>query len=126
MQEQKNTVTFGEYIKARRLELGKSLNGAAREIGMTPIYLRDIENDNRAAPENFIIKICEVLELPSEDREFFFELAGESRKGDYADIKPYIGEKHIARVALRKARDLNIPDSKWQEFIDSLNGKKKE
>ena len=114
---------FGEYVKARRESLGKSIRGLAAELDMTPAYLSDIEKGNRYAPEKYLDKMAEVLQVATEYAYDFYDLAGKSRNDNFPDIVPYIGEKPIARLALRRARDLNISDSKWQEFIDSMNGK---
>ena len=113
--------TFGDYVKARREALGKSMRGLAAELDMTPAYLNDIEKSNRnAPPEKFLAKFVETLRITGEDVDGFYDLAGKSRNDNFPDLTPYIGEKLIARVALRKARDLDIPDSKWQNFIDSM------
>jgi len=117
--------TFGEYVKARREAMGKSLRGLAADLDMTPTYLNDIEKGNRSAPEKHLAKMVEVMGITGENINCFYDLAGKSRNDNFPDLTPYIGEKRIARVALRKARDLDIPDSKWQEFIDNMNGKKK-
>ena len=105
--------------------MGKSLRGLAADLDMTPTYLNDIEKGNRSAPEKHLEKMVEVMGITSDNINCFYDLAGKSRNDVYPDLNPYIGEKQIARVALRKARDLDIPDSKWQEFIDNMNGKKK-
>jgi len=117
--------TFGEYVKERREALGKSLRGCAAEFEMTPAYLSDIEKGNRYAPEKHLERMAEVLCITGKDIDYFYDLAGKSRNDVFPDLTPYIGGKPIARVALRKARDLDIPDSKWQDFIDSMNGKDK-
>ena len=117
--------SFGEFVKALREALGKSIRGLAAELDMTPAYLSDIEKGNRYAPEKHLAKMVEVLNITGERINYFYDLAGKSRHDNFPDLTPYIGEKKIARVALRKARDLDIPDSKWQEFIDNMNGNKK-
>ena len=117
--------TFGTYVRARREALGKSVRGLAAELDMTPAYLSDIEKGNRYAPEKHLAKMVEALRITGEEINRFYDLAGESRNGNFPDLTPYLGGRPIARVALRKARDLDIPDSKWQEFIDNMNGKKK-
>ena len=121
----RNIFTFGEFIRARREALEKSIRGLAAELDMTPAYLSDIEKGNRYAPEKHLAKMVELLHITGEDLNCFYDLAGKSRHDHFPDLTPYIGEKTIARVALRKARDLNIPDSKWQEFIDNMNTNKK-
>ena len=115
---------FGEYVKALREAMGKSLRGLAAELDMTPTYLNDIEKGNRSAPGKHLEKMVEIMGITGERNiNYFYDLAGKSRNDVFPDLTPYLGEKQIARVALRKARDLNIPDSKWQEFIDSINSK---
>jgi transcriptional regulator with XRE-family HTH domain len=112
-------------VRARRESLGKSVRGLAAELEMTPAYLSDIEKGNRYAPEKHLAKMVEALQITGSDVDCFYDLAGKSRNGNFPDLTPYIGETPIVRVALRKARDLGIPDSKWQEFIDNMNGKKR-
>lgn len=113
--------TFGEYIKARREALGKSIRGLAIELDMTPAYLSDIEKGNRYAPEKHLEKIIIVLGIKGEDINLFYELAGQSRNNNYPDLTVYIGSSEKARIALRKARDIGISDSQWQEFIDLIS-----
>ncbi|WMJ87758.1 helix-turn-helix domain-containing protein [Anaerocolumna sp. MB42-C2] len=117
--------SFGEYVKARREALGKSIRGLASELDMTPAYLSDIEKGNRNAPERYLEKMTEVLCIEGDDAYYFYDLAGKSRNNIYPDLVEYIGNTEIARVALRKARDLNISNSQWQDFIDQICGKKK-
>jgi len=118
--------TFGAYVQARREALGKSMRSLAFELEMTPAYLNDIEKGNRYAPEKHLAKMVEALNITGDDVDCFYDLAGKSRNDNFPDLTPYIGEKHIARVALRKARDLSIPDSRWQEFIDRMDEEKTE
>jgi len=115
--------TFGEFIKIKREYLGKSIRGLATELEMTPAYLSDIEKGNRYAPENYLTKIMEALFIIGEDIDIFYDLAGKNRNGIYTDINSYIGENQLARVALRKARDLHISDAEWQEIIDNMERK---
>ncbi len=112
--------SFGEYIKERREELGKSIRGLSLELDMTPAYLSDIEKGNRYAPENYLDKMIQVLHITDEESYYFYDLAGKSRNNIHSDLIEYIGKTDIARVALRKARDLNISDEQWQNFIDEI------
>lgn len=114
--------SFGEYIKARREVLGKSIRGLAQELGMTPVYLSDIEKGNRYAPEKHLCRMIEVLRISGDDINCFYELAGKSRNDNFPDLVDYIGKMEIVRVALRRARDLNISNLQWQEFIDKISG----
>jgi len=115
-----NDTTFGDYIKNRREDLGKSLRGCADELGVTPAYLFDIEKGNRPAPEKKLDKFIEVFGIIGDELNTFYDLAGLSRKNNFPDLADYIGNSTLARVALRTARDVNLPDSRWQEIIDQM------
>jgi transcriptional regulator with XRE-family HTH domain len=104
--------------------MGKSIRGLAQELGMTPVYLSDIEKGNRYAPEKHLGKMIEVLKISGDDINCFYELAGKSRNDNFPDLTDYIGKMEIVRIALRRARDLNITNSKWQDFIDEISGTK--
>lgn len=114
--------SFGEYVKARREMLGKSIRGLASELDMTPAYLSDIEKGNRYAPEKYLEKMTEILCITGDDSYCFYDLAGKSRNNVHSDLVEYIGKTEVARVALRKARDLNISNTQWQNFIDEICG----
>lgn len=116
--------SFGEFIKARREALSKSIRGLAQELGMTPVYLCDIEKGNRYAPEKYLGRMIEVLQISGDDVNCFYELAGKSRNDNFPDLAEYIGKMEIVRVALRRARDLNISNLQWQNFIDEISGTK--
>lgn len=117
--------SFGEYVKARREALGKSIRGLAQELDMTPAYLSDIEKGNRYAPEKYLSRMIEMLCITGEDINLFYELAGISRNGDFPDLAEYIEKMEIVRIALRRARDLNISKAQWQDFIDEISGTNK-
>ena len=58
---------FGEYVKARREELDKSIRGLATELEMTPAYLRNIEKGNRYASEKYLSKMVVLLQLSDKE-----------------------------------------------------------
>jgi transcriptional regulator with XRE-family HTH domain len=113
-------VTFGEYVKARREALGKSLRGCADELDIAGPYLFDIEKGNRPAPEKKLDSFIEVLHITGDEVNTFFDLAGLSRKNNFPDLAEYIGNSTLARVALRTARDVKLPDSRWEEIINQM------
>ncbi len=114
--------TFGEFIRDRRDELGLSVRKMAENLGMTPVYLSDIERGNRHAPTKFLEKLAEELKISKFEEQDFYDLAAATRGFLYEDINPYLGQQPLARIALRKARDLNISDEQWIEFIEKISG----
>lgn len=116
-----NGMTFGKFVREHREALGKSLRSVAAEIEMAPAYLSDVEKGNRWPPSKYLKKLAEVLQISENEMNTYYDLVGEVREGEYPDLTDYIGKSDIARVALRAARDHDIPDAKWQAFIDDIN-----
>lgn len=108
--------TFGKYVRERRETLGKSVRGFAEELGMTAAYLSDIEKGNRYAPKKYLDKLMAAFEILEEDREIFEDLAAATRGYTYEDINPILGGQPLAREALRKFKEIDIPDEKCDEL----------
>jgi len=116
-----DTITLGSFIKERREQLGKTLRGFAAELDIAAPYLHDIEKDNRTPSEKLLPAFIKGLRLSREDETTLYDLVGRRRQGLYPDLSAYIQNSELARVALRKARDCNIPDTMWIRIIDSID-----
>lgn len=112
--------TFGRIVRERRELMGKTVRGFAKELDITPAYLSDIEKGNRYAPKAKLEDMARLLDVPEDQKQSFMDLASLTR-GEFDDIQPYIGQNHMARVALRKAEKLNITDEKWEEIIRMMD-----
>ena len=112
--------SFGEFVRARREAIGKSLRALAAEIGIAPAYLFDIEKGNRAAPGKHLAKLLQGLELTGEDVSHFYDLAGIARNTISPDLSDYVNSTELARVALRLARDQGISEAQWKKFIEDI------
>ena len=113
--------SFGQFIRQRREELGKTVRGFAAELDITPAYLSDIEKGNRYAPKNYLDKLKEVLKISEDDEQEFEDLASVSRGSSFEDINCYLGKTRMARVSLRRARDSQISDDEWEKFINDID-----
>lgn len=113
--------TFGQFLRQRREELGLTVRGFAKDIEMMPSYLSDVEKGNRHAPSKCLEKIRVLLGVPEEEKQLFEDLAAATRGNGCPDINPYLDKKEIARVALRKARDRDISDEKWEEILKIID-----
>ena len=49
-------MTFGEYIKEKRLEKGITLRGFAEIIDISPVYMCNLEKGRRPAPSEAIME----------------------------------------------------------------------
>jgi transcriptional regulator with XRE-family HTH domain len=67
--------TFGSFIRELRIKNNLGQRGLAKEIGIAPSYLNDIEKNKRAAPRNEIIKKISI-KLKT-DLNFLYDLAGD-------------------------------------------------
>ena len=117
--------TFGKCIRARREELGKTAKEVAKAIGMSPVYLSDIERGLRAAPTginsgvNYMENLIKELQIPPEEKHAFQTMA-EVSSGRYEDISSYLSRSPSARVALRLADEKGLSEDEWIKFIEHI------
>ena len=118
-----NDLTFGSFVRQKRLESEMSLRALAQRLELSPVYMSNIENDLKPAPSQAKLdKLVKIFMLDKTDTELLWDLAAKSRKQRVSvDLPDYIMERDIVRVALRTARECEATDEDWQEFIDKLN-----
>ena len=114
--------TFGAFVRQKRMAQGISLRGLAMRLGLSPVYMSNIETDRKPAPtQEYLDKLAEELHLSKADWELFLDLAAASQKMKVpADLPEYIMERDIVRAALRTAKEVDATDEEWQEFIDRI------
>ena len=114
--------TFGTFIKEKRLEKGINLRKLAELLELAPAYISDIENGNRNSPSSDKMeKLVEVLGLNEEERNEMYDLAAKDRDNTVApDISQYVKSNDLVRVALRKARNLNLGEQEWLKIIENM------
>ena len=114
-------MNFGEFIKEKRLAKGINLRKLAELTGIAPGYLSDIEQGKRNSPTpEKLTKLIEVLALTEEDITLMNDLAAHSRETVAPDISEYVMNNDSVRVALRKARELQLGDKEWMKIIESM------
>ena len=64
---EKRSKTLGDVIRDARVAAKKGLREFSRELGITPSYQSDIENDRRVPAEDVLQKIAAVLDLNFDD-----------------------------------------------------------
>ena len=104
--------TFGAFVRQKRMEQGLSLRRLAARLGLSPVYMSNIETDRKPAPsQENLDKLAEELHLSKADRELFLDLAAASQKMKVpADLPEYIMERDIVRTALRTAKEVDAMD----------------
>ena len=114
--------TFGTFIKEKRLEKGINLRKLAELLVLAPAYISDIENGNRNSPSpDKMEKLVEVLGLNEDEKNEMYDLAAKDRDNTVApDISEYVKSNNAVRVALRKARNLNLGEQEWLKIIEKM------
>jgi len=113
--------TIGEVIHDARAKLKLSLRDVTKELGITPSYLSDIENDRRIPSEEVVGKLANLLHLDNDDL-----MARAGRFGE--DASRYMRRTPSAGVLLRRLADGEASDEtvdKLLKLADREIGKKK-
>lgn len=122
------SMTFGEFIKAKRQDKGISLRKFAEQLNISPVYLCNMEKDRNPAPKDDILsRMIQLLILSDEDTKLFYDLAAKTKNVPTVskDLPEYIMDKDIVREALRTAKDVDATDEEWQEFIEMLESRRR-
>ena len=117
-------MTFGEYLKQKRLDKEITLRGFAKLVDISPVYLCDLEKGRKAAPSMEVMqKMVRKLALNKEESERFYDLAAleQTAKNPIPkDLNAFLKDNRVIVSALRTAKDLDATDEEWQDFIDKL------
>ena len=117
-------MTFGEYLKQKRLDKEITLRGFAKLVDISPVYLCDLEKGRKAAPSMEVMqKMVSKLALNKEESERFYDLAAleQTAKNPIPkDLNAFLKDNSVIVSALRTAKDLDATDEEWQDFIDKL------
>ena len=116
-------LSFGEFIRQKRKERKMVGRELAAEAGITTEYLCEIENGKKVAvSEGIMEKMIQALGLTEKETALFYDLAAVARKtvSVSADLPEYIMAHELVRTALRTAKKHQIPDEKWEKFIQEM------
>ena len=117
-------MTFGEYLKQKRLDKEITLRGFAKLVDISPVYLCDLEKGRKAAPSMEVMqKMVSKLALNKEESERFYDLAAREQTAQNPipkDLNAFLKDNRVIVSALRTAKDLDATDEEWQDFIDKL------
>lgn len=105
-------IKVGEVIKAKRVEKQISLVNFAREIGISPGYLSQLENGRKANPKlEVIVKITQALDI---ELDLLLGLEQEPEA-------PALRIPTLLRLVIAKDRNLKVlEDKEVQRKISSL------
>ncbi|MCH5296094.1 MAG: helix-turn-helix transcriptional regulator [Ruminococcus sp.] len=118
--------TFGAFVSKKRNEKQITLRRFSRMIGISPVYVSNIENGIRSAPsQDVLVKIAKVLMLDEYEIELMYDLAAKSKNSPTLaiDLTVYINDNENVFKALRIAKRCEANENDWQMFIDMLSNK---
>ena len=113
------TIAFGTYIRELRLKNQIGQRELAKQIGIAPSYLNDIEKNKRSAPKIDIIKRISLI-LKAE-LDLLNDLAGNSKKSLAPDIIDYIKNNPNIISLIRAAKNNNLGDDEINQIELSIN-----
>lgn len=119
-------LSFGAYLRQKRLEKGFGLRSFARRIGMDASNLSNIERGKINPPrsEHLLSVMAEALGLRRNDpeRKEFFDLAVEDIPDRIpADIAGYAAEVRLIPVLLRTIADKRLTEEQIRKLADRIN-----
>ena len=110
---------FGNFIKLKREEMGFSCRGFAIELGISAVYLSDIENNHRPAPKKLMKKLMEKLGVREDEKEAFYDLANLTRETVEPEIIQFLIANPEARKLIRVAIKKNISGKELLSMVEN-------
>ncbi|OPX88217.1 MAG: Helix-turn-helix domain protein [Pelotomaculum sp. PtaB.Bin104] len=119
-----SALTFGNFINKKRKIKGITQKNVADALGVTTVYVCDIEKNRRYPPTkgDMLSKLAKILTLNEDEKNILYDLAGSDKGCAPPDLTEYIMSSDIIRTALRTAKKKATTDD-WQQFIDNLHKK---
>ena len=110
---------FGSYLRKLRLDHGIGQRELAKEIGIAPSYLSDIEKEKRNAPNlNILKKLSKILKI---DIDHLNNLAGISKKELPPDIVEYVKKNPNLNSLIRTIKNNNLSNEEIEKINNLIN-----
>ena len=120
------THSFGKSVRQRREELNISVREMARRLGMSAIYLSEIERGLRPAPsgiisgKNYIDILTKELCLTDSQKEVFIQMAEISHLSTINLIDNYLINNPSALKFFLNAIQKEMPNEKWEKLYQLM------
>ena len=117
-----NSETFGKFVAHKREEFGYSIRKFAQKLGISAVYLCDIENGSRPVTSNMLPIFYNALMINPKEKELFMDIVHLSRKS-WPEITEYITNKPSAREFIRISKELNLSNNDFNLLITYIQAK---
>ena len=122
-------ISFGEYLRALRINAGYGLRAFAKKIDMQPSNLSLLENGRTHPPRDkgAQLKIAEALGLKKGSKEWgeYFDLAVEQRDRLPADIVTDENLRNYLPIMMRTVANSKLSVKEIKELIEHIKEYKK-
>lgn len=108
--------SLGKQVRDARVAANQTLRGLARDLGLSPSYLNDIEFDRRVPSTEVLRQIADRLVLNVDAL-----LAAAGRVGIAKDAEQYIRETPSAGVLFRRVTTDRLTEDQVQRLIKQVD-----
>lgn len=120
--------SFGMLLKTKRQQNGLSLRVLAKQVGLSHIYLYNIECGKKAPPSDAVIeKLANALSLDNKARLLFFDIAAKCKydadRSNYylpVDISQYLNEQEDVKNVIREVNNKKEINSFWNDLLKKM------
>ena len=118
--------TFGESVRKRRIQLDISVREMAKRLGMSPVYLSDIERGNRPAPSgivsgiDYMSKLAKELDLTDSQKLTYTLMANFSHLNPMNSIDNYFINNPNALKFFLQAIENNLTNAEWEKIYELI------
>ncbi len=119
----KNSGTFGDFVTHKRAENGLSVRKLAAYLGISSMYLSQIERNERPASLNLLEEFKEFLEIKRDEEEMFNDIVYLSRETLSPEIIRYLIANPNARKAIRIVAKQKISSKNFLKIMENKPAK---
>lgn len=120
--------TFGMFLKDKRKQNGLSLRAMAKQVGLSHVYLYNIECGKKAPPNDDAVKeLANAVNLEEKSRLLFFDIAARCKSdadgSNYyipIDISQYLNENEDVINVIREVNRNKQHNEFWRDLLKEL------
>lgn len=102
-----------------------TMKDVANRLDLSVSYLSDIEKGRRNPLElDKLQELSKILSLTQEEENQMMDLAGKERNEVSPDLSNYVVKNQVVTDALRTAKNVDISEQEWFDFIEKILNKK--
>jgi transcriptional regulator with XRE-family HTH domain len=120
-------LTFGSFVKEKRLSRGWSLRLLAEKLDVSLTYISDVESGKRYAfPREKLLLLAEIFEIDTiKEKNLYLDLAAKTRDTIPLDVEEYILKNDVLITFVRKLINKQFISTDYiDDMLKELHSKK--